>query len=214
MLLALLVALPAGAAPEGGEVRGRVSLVATSAGSRLSGAEAVFIYLEDAPAAGPLPAGPFEIQQTGKTFQPPVLVVPNHAQVSFPNLDAILHNVFSVSPGNRFDLGLHKSGTRPSASFGRPGVVAVYCNIHPQMFAHILVVSNPFFASAGADGTYRIPGVPPGDFQAVAWFPFGQPERKRVRVRASMPVELDFVLRERSDSVRHLRKDGSPYGGY
>jgi plastocyanin len=196
-----------------GEIDGTVRLVASSVGSRVSGPEQAVIYLEDGPA-GPMPSGPFEMTQQGKAFDPPVLIVPRGASVTFPNLDPILHNVFSVTPGDAFDLGLHKAGDAPHATLGKPGIVSVYCNIHPQMVGYLVVVPNPFFTHPGADGRYAFRGLPAGRYHAVAWFPFGQPARQEVDVPGAGQVQLDFLLHERSDVGRHVKKDGSRYGHY
>ena len=71
-------------------------------------------------------------------------------------MDNIYHNVFSMSANNAFDLGLYNSGGEPkSHTFTEPGPVDVYCNIHPQMAASVLVVPNKHFAKVKADGSDR-----------------------------------------------------------
>ena len=68
--------------------------------------------------------------------------MPTNATVDFPNADPIYHNVFSVSGANRFDLGLYRSGAAKSKKFEEPGLVRVYCNIHPQMIGFVMVVDS------------------------------------------------------------------------
>jgi plastocyanin len=197
-----------------GDIEGDVRVVAGSVASRITGPQEVIVYLEDAPNVGSMPHGPFEMTQISKDFTPSVLIVPQGATVNFPNHDPIQHNVFSVTPGNTFDLGLHKSGDTASTRLDSPGVVSVYCNIHPQMVGYILVVANPFFARVRADATFQIRGVPAGTYKAVAWFPFGQASRTEVKVEAGAKADLHFLLHERSDAGRHNRKDGSLYLQY
>jgi hypothetical protein len=48
--------------------------------------------------------------------------------------------------------------------FTRPGVVRVFCNIHPSMSAVVLVLDTPYFATTAADGSFHIE-APPGDYQ-------------------------------------------------
>ena len=72
-----------------------------------------------------------------------------NATVDFPNVDPIYHNVFSVSGGNRFDLGLYRSGSSKSQKFDETGLVRVYCNIHPQMVGFVMVVDSDFAAVTG-----------------------------------------------------------------
>jgi plastocyanin len=214
LLVIAVLAVPATwLSADAGEIDGEVRIVASSIGSRASGPQEALVYLDDGPS-GPMPSGPFEMTQEGKAFVPPLLVVPRGATVTFPNLDPILHNVFSVTPGDTFDLGLHKTGEEPQARLDRPGIVSVYCNIHPQMVGYLVVVTNPFFAHPSADGRFAIRSLPGGSYHVVAWFPFGQPLREEVEVRASGKVKLDFLLHERNDAGRHLKKDGSSYGHY
>ena len=55
----------------------------------------------------------------------------------------IFHNAFSSYNGQIFDVGLYPPGTSKSVHFTRPGVVRVFCNIHPSMSAVILVLTTP-----------------------------------------------------------------------
>ncbi len=45
----------------------------------------------------------------------------------------------------------------------------VKCNIHRWMHAFIGVVDNPYFAVTGADGSFEIRNLPPGDYVIEAW---------------------------------------------
>lgn len=215
-ILAAALLAPAAAAPAGapGELRGEVVVVRRSVGSQVKGPEEAVVFLEDAPAVGEMPRGPFVVEQVGKTFDPPVLIVPRGATVEFPNHDIYHHNIFSLSPSNAFDLGLYEPGATRSVTFEHPGIVALYCNIHPQMLGYVVVVANPFFTRPAADGSFALRGVPPGKYHLVAWFPFGRTAREVVRVAPGQRTRVRLVVRERADASRHSRKDGSPYTAY
>ena len=103
--------------------------------------------------------------QKDKTFQPHVLAVPVGGRVSFPNLDPIFHNAFSNFNGQIFDVGLYKPGQSRTVVFKRPGIVRVFCNIHPQMSAVIAVMDTPYFAVSDKTGFFKIEDVPAGDYQ-------------------------------------------------
>jgi hypothetical protein len=126
----------------------------------------------------------------------------------------VFHNVFSMSRGNRFDLGLYRAGSTKSVTFNRPGVVDVYCNIHPQMVAVIKVLDTDHYAVTGADGRFRIANVPPGTYTLVAWQRHGRAHRGQVTVTPGGRAEVDIELEQGSRPRRHLRKDGTPYGRY
>ncbi len=155
-----------------------------------------------------------EVRQINKSFVPAVSAVIRGTEVRFPNDDMVFHNVFSLSKVKRFDLGLYKSGTTRSVTLTRAGIIDVYCNIHPEMAAKILVLDNPYFAVTGADGGFSINGVPPGTYPFVAWQVRGEPVRGEVIVSAGAQARLDLKLVETPQSGAHTRKDGSPYGRY
>jgi plastocyanin len=102
--------------------------------------------------------------QKDKTFTPHVLAVQAGSLVEFPNADPIFHNAFSSYNGQVFDIGLYPPGTTRSVKFARPGVVRVFCNIHAQMSALIVVVASPYFATTKQDGNFSIADVPAGQY--------------------------------------------------
>jgi plastocyanin len=102
--------------------------------------------------------------QKNKAFTPHVLPVVAGSFVDFPNADLIFHNAFSSYNGQIFDIGLYPPGTSRSVHFTRPGVVRVFCNIHPSMSAVILVLATPWFTTTSSDGSFRLE-VPPGTYE-------------------------------------------------
>ena len=90
---------------------------------------------------------------------PRVLAVPVGTVVRFPNSDGIFHNVFSLSQGNAFDLGLYRSGASKSRAMSTPGLVRVFCDVHHAMVAYVWVMDTPFLASPGADGSFALTGL-------------------------------------------------------
>jgi plastocyanin len=93
------------------------------------------IYVEALPAgAGPPSHGPTpQLAQRDQSFEPRVVVVAAGGTVGFPNFDPVYHNVFSVSPVRRFDLGKYPRGQSRSVMFPKPGLVNVFCDIHADM---------------------------------------------------------------------------------
>lgn len=174
----------------------------------------VIIYVDGVKAGFPeeMRRKRYQITSQNKAFGPRVEVVPEGAAVSFPNVDDIMHNVFSLSPGNKFDLGLYKSGAAKDHRFENPGLVRIYCNIHPQMSAFVVVLENPYFTTARPEGSFRIDGVPPGTYTVKAWHERAQAE-KTVEVGAQGASGVSFVLdARRFKGAPHLNKFGKPYG--
>jgi plastocyanin len=197
-----------------GTVEGQVKLeVKSLAGaSEVQGADAV-VFLEWLAGAGAQPAQSATMVQRDKTFEPRLLLVPQGSLVSFPNDDLVFHNVFSLSQGNEFDLGLYRKGTTKAVRFNKPGVVDVFCNIHPEMIASILVLQNPYAARVGAGGRYSLQ-LPAGKHTLVAYWPAGAVERREIDVPAGGKVTADFTLVDSGRSVRHPNKFQQPYGRY
>ena len=94
----------------------------------------VVIYIEGtgSPADHPITE---TITQTGRRFSPELVVIPAGSSVSFPNMDPIFHNVFSLSKAKSFDLGNYSKGETRVVSFSKPGIVYVDCHLHPNMAA-------------------------------------------------------------------------------
>src|SRR2546422_2371156 len=128
------------------------------------------LYLE-APATVATAGKPatVEIAITDRAYAPHVVVVPVGSAVRFPNHDPFSHNVFSVSEPNSFDLGLYGRGEAKSYTFEHPGLVRVYCNVHPRMVAYVLVMENRYYAQPGNDGSFAIENVPAGRYRLHVW---------------------------------------------
>jgi plastocyanin len=102
--------------------------------------------------------------QKDKMFTPHVLAVAAGTTVEFPNFDPIFHNAFSNYDGQIFDIGLYPPGSTRSVRFSRPGIVRVFCNIHSEMSAVILVLETAWFATTATNGSFEISGVPAGEY--------------------------------------------------
>lgn len=112
-----------------------------------------------------LPSEHLRLLQKDKMFHPHTLAITMGSVVDFPNADPIFHNAFSNFDGQLFDVGLYPPGTSRSVHFRRPGIVRVFCNIHPAMSAVIVVVDTPYFTKANRDGSYQMANVPPGVYE-------------------------------------------------
>ncbi|MBI1966515.1 MAG: hypothetical protein HYS40_00850 [Gemmatimonadetes bacterium] len=166
-LLAAVSGITAGEAfAQGARVAGRVTILERDNKPSPDLGDAV-IYLEgQGPAAR---AGSFEIAINDKVYVPHVLVVPVGSTARFPNHDPFNHNVFSPSEPNQFDLGLYGRNEARSKTFTQPGLVRVYCNVHPRMVAYVVVAANRWFTQPGADGSFTIDSVPPGRYRVHVW---------------------------------------------
>ncbi len=198
------------ASATGGTITGRLELVERGGRKATDVSEAV-VYVEGvkAPKAKPVKA---TMVMKGKNFTPHVVVIPVGGTIEFPNEDPIFHNVFSLSGENRFDLDLYKRPKSGSWTFDHPGIARVYCNIHPQMSAVVVVRDNPFFSKANSDGTFVIDGVPAGKYTLTAWHERGGETSVDLVVPADGPVGAQLVLdASKFKRVSHKNKYGKDY---
>ena len=145
-----------------------------------------------------------------KAFQPRMLVVPVGAKVRFPNQDPILHNAFSVSGGNAFDVGLYGKGPGKTVTFKEAGLVRVFCNVHQQMAAYVLVVDTPYSTAPDKKGGFSLAGLPAGPGTLSVWHERGELISQQVTLPASAPLKLSLAV-SKPRVPRHLNKFGKAY---
>jgi len=133
-----------------------------------------------------------QLAQKDEAFVPRVVAVARGGTVDFPNRDPIFHNVFSLSPTRRFDLGKYRQGHSKAVRFDRTGLVKVYCDIHAEMEAFVLVVANRAYTCPRADGSYQLPDLPGGRYELRVWHPDLPEITRSVEVPDQGDVKLDL----------------------
>jgi plastocyanin len=172
----------------------------------------IYAYVDGLKSA-PVRNRTLEIKQVDKRFSPTLAVAQVGTRVLFTNNDTVLHNVFSTTPGNAFDLGTVRGGDKPEpVVLTKPGPVEVYCNIHSKMRVDLLVVANPHWTKVNSDGTFQIPNVPVGTRKVSLWGPGLAPTSQRVEITAK-GGSVSFSP-EAAAPRAHLNKQGQAYGSY
>ena len=169
------------------------------------------VYAE--PLDSPAPRRPSEIAlaQQNKTFTPHVVAAAVGSTVQFPNHDSIFHNVFSLSAPEPFDLGLYRSGASRARTFTQVGTYRVFCNIHPEMTALVVIVPTPYVMVAGAGGRYTL-DLPAGRFRVTAVSERAPPVSVEVSSSAGASTAPDLVLNESEwVAIQHKNKFGQDY---
>ena len=161
-------------------------------------------------AAGASASGPTEIVTRDKQLSPTVLAVPRGTEVRFPNDDPILHNLFSVSSNNEFDLGVYGPGESPSVRFEHPGAVNIYCNVHHNMHAHVLVIDTPWHTRADADGRFSLSGLPAGYGELRVWHRQSEAWSRSIELPVGEPIEVSLEV-TKPRLPPHRDKTGQPY---
>lgn len=172
--------------------------------------DTVVFYRPEAKAPLKPLTGDITVMMRGKSFVPHVLTVTAGTRVRFPNGDPILHNIFSTSTGNGFDLGLYGEGESKSALMQHPGLVRVYCNVHHEMFAYVLVLDTPYFTRPQPDGSFVLKGLPPGPGELTVWNPRGELWHQHLDAPDGAPLAVQLKL-SRFGVPAHFNKFGKPY---
>jgi plastocyanin len=199
LIFAFTLALASDAS--GGPVTGTVRIQAREG---VQPATAI-VYAEPLDAPAPKKPGSFKLTQQSKAFVPRVLAIPAGSTVTFPNEDSIFHNVFSLSPPAPFDLGLYRAGASKTQTFASPATYRVFCNIHPQMTALIVVVPTPFVTLADANGGFTL-ALPPGRYKLTAVSERANAVSSELKVGVSAATAPELTLDE-SQFVAPPRKN-------
>jgi len=185
MLMAAVAVLSLAASA--GTITGKVSGVT---GESVVYVEAIAGKTFPAPTAKPV------IDQKGLVFQPHVIAVEQGTTVEFLNSDKVAHNVFWPSVGGNKklskNLGTWPQGEKRPFKFDTPGVVPLFCNVHPEMSGYVVVSPTPYFAVTDKSGNYKIENVPDGSYTVTAWHEGAKNQSKPVTV--SGEGKADFTL--------------------
>jgi plastocyanin len=171
------------------------------------------VWLEPMGRAPKKPGSMFTMTTRSKAFLPHIIAVPAGSTVAFPNEDPIAHNLFSLTPGNTFDLGLYRRGSGKDHKFETPGVVNVYCNVHPNMSAVVHVMTTPYYGFTDANGNYTF-DVPAGKYRVTAWNEQGGSAASDIEVKqggAVSGVTLLTIDGRNFRLVQHTNKFGQTY---
>jgi plastocyanin len=181
---------PATSPPPPAELVGRIELVGAD-GAKTPAAGSV-VWVPGLPKARPGPTPTMSSSQ--KRFTPHVIAVAQGATVTFPNVDKVFHNVFSRTSGSEFDLGLYRNGASRSVRFNKPGLVRVYCNIHPDMAGYVRVLDDAAFTTTDETGAFRLTGLPAGHRTVQVWNERGGEKQFPVDLEAGRRRTLNVVL--------------------
>lgn len=139
------------------------------------------------------PKEPVKIDQTGCMFEPRVVAVMVNQTIEIANSDPTNHNVHLMTEANpAFNVTQMPKAPPKVVQFAKPEIgLVVMCNIHPWMRSYANVLSNPYFAITGSDGSFTIKGLPPGVYTLEAWHErFGAQEKK---VKPGSKTDFTFL---------------------
>jgi len=144
----------------------------------------------------PPPKEPAVIHQHGCVYQPHVTGMMAGQELLFKNTDGVLHNVHALPVQNRpFNIGMPPTLKEKGRVVDLPeAAFRVKCDVHPWMQAYVAVLSHPFFAVTGGDGTFQIKDLPAGTYEIEAWHEKLGTRKASVTVGEGDTKTLDFTF--------------------
>lgn len=144
---------------------------------------------------------PKTINQKDATFLPNVTPVTVGTVVQFVNDDPFFHNVFSLTPGSKFNIGRRQTGDVYSKQIDAPkwkvtgiGPITLFCDIHSQMKATILSLDTTFYTRVNDDGSFQLDDLPEGDYELRVFSPGFEIISKEISVSSNSNSESNFNL--------------------
>lgn len=157
----------------------------------------VFVHVKEGLPAGewPRPGDAVTLDQEGCEYHPHVLGVQAGQNIEIKNSDGLLHNINTSPTANRgFNISQPTTMTS-TRSFATPEVmIPVRCDVHGWMEAYIGVADHPYFAVSGADGSFTIDNLPPGQYVLEAWHERYGTQTANVTVEANGAATVQFTF--------------------
>jgi plastocyanin len=159
----------------------------------------VFVYLKSGLEGKhfPAPKEPVVIDQKGCWFAPRVLGMQTGQPLKVTNSDPVTHNIHPQPQKNR-DWNQSQSPEDPplQRKFTAPEImIPIKCNVHNWMHAWLGVLDHPYFAVTGADGSFEIRNVPPGNYTVAVWQETLGAEEQSVTLAPAAKTDLTFTFK-------------------
>jgi hypothetical protein len=101
-----------------------------------------------------------------------------------------VHNIFSKSQNNQFNLGAMAAGSSRSLTFDQAGPVVLRCNLHKDMLGTIFVVPNGYSTHPNDKGEFAFDSVKSQGYLLQVWHPSLLPDEVAANLK---PVDLKGV---------------------
>ena len=153
--------------------------------------EALNQYSFETPSAG------VTLEHRGCQYVPHVLALQTQQPLWVLNSDATTHNTHPTPKNNReWNYSQPYGAAVITQRFERAELFIPFRdNQHPWEKAYVGVFSHPFFSVSATDGTYKISGLPPGQYTVVAWHERLGEQTVDLFLAGSEQKNLDFTFK-------------------
>ncbi len=144
------------------------------------------------------PKAPVVVEQKGCRFEPHVLGIMVGQELMFRNQDDLMH-IVHVTPKNNREFGFSqaKRGEERPKTFTAKETIRLFCDVHPWMECWVHVLDHPFSVASGADGKFKLKGLPPGKYTIEAWHEKFKPVTQEIEIKAKESKTLNFEFAEK-----------------
>ena len=167
----------------------------------------VVLTITVANATPKVPAEPVVLDQMGCHFHPHVVVMPVGATLRFANSDETNHNIHTYAKKNTsMNKNVAAAGTMEQV-LDKAEVVDIKCDIHPWMKGYVVVTDATHWTTTGADGSFKITGVPPGEYEVSWWHEeLGKGKTEKIKVEAGKEAMLEHKVSAEKKAAGGRRK--------
>jgi hypothetical protein len=144
------------------------------------------------------PKTPVRVANERCIYTPRVSGAMINQPIEFVNNDPTAHNIHGFSSQGDFNFTLLGKGIQNQIKLRQPELpLRVKCDLHPWMSGSVGVFHHPYFQVTGADGTFELQGLPPGDYEIEAWHErLGtRSQKKKLDAKGSLDVEFVFTAK-------------------
>jgi len=142
------------------------------------------------------------VKQSGLQFFPKHTIVSVGSTVTFANEDREVHNIYSKSRNNQFNLGAMAAGSAKTITLDQPGPIVLRCNMHKDMIGTIFVVPNGYYTHTDAKGEYAFTDVKSQGYLLEYWHPQLIPDEVEVNMKQvdlkGVDQSVDFDIKSAS----------------
>jgi len=137
------------------------------------------------------------LEHKGCRYVPHVLAMQTQQTLKIINSDPTTHNThFGPKNNPEWNQSQPPGAVAIEHRFTSPELfIPVKDNQHPWEKAYVSVFSHPFFAISSTDGSYKISGLPPGQYTIVAWHERLGEQTVDVFLAGSERKNIDFTFR-------------------
>ena len=146
----------------------------------------------------PVPEKAALIDQVGCEYVPYVSGLMVGQKLLVRNSDPVMHNVHpipAVAGNKESNVAQMPKGKDLEYTFAKEEPFLRFkCDVHPWMFSYVNVMSHPFYATTGKDGTFKIENVPAGKYTIEANHRKAGKQTMEVEVPATGSKEANFTF--------------------